>query len=57
MGRRDRFAVRLAEVRPDLSYEAALVLIRREHEMSPDESFHQTAQRLIDSAAADTDTD
>lgn len=53
MGRRNKYAVMLAEARHDLSYQAALVLIRREHETSPGEAFDQTAQRLIDEAAAD----
>jgi hypothetical protein len=44
MRRRDKYPARLAEVREDLTYASAPSLIRREHEVSDGEPFHQTAQ-------------
>jgi hypothetical protein len=50
MGRKNKAAASLAELQEGLTYQSALLLIRREHELSDGETFHETAQRLIDAA-------
>jgi hypothetical protein len=55
MGRRNKDAARLAELRGDLTYQSALLLIRREHEKGDGGTFHQTAQQLIEAALAAAD--